>query len=111
VVVGEPGYASLRDRGLLEFDPQDPDPLRPQNTDEGWAAGLDTLGFGAAFLTGGMAAVRRQARRGRASQCGGAFVPVPARAATFNPIITVEPDPSFRPAEVEPLLEELQRRP
>ncbi|HEX6370871.1 MAG TPA: JAB domain-containing protein [Longimicrobium sp.] len=110
VIVGEPGYASLRELGLLEFDAHDPDPLRPQNTDEGWAAGLDTLKFGAAFLSGGMAAVRRQARRGAASRCRRAFVPVPARAATLNPIITIEPDPSLRPEEVEPLLEELQRR-
>jgi DNA repair protein RadC len=110
VVVGEPGHASLRDLGLLEFDADDPDPLRPQNTDEGWVAGLDTLKFGAAFLSGGMAAVRRQARRGIPSRCGRAFVPVPARGATLNPMITVEPDPSLRPEEVEPLLEEIQRR-
>jgi DNA repair protein RadC len=110
VIVGEPGYASLRDLGLLEFDPHDPDPLRTQNTDEGWAAGLDTLKFGAAFLAGGMAAVRRTARRELKSGGGRAFVPVPTRAATLNPIITVEPDPLLRPEEVEPLLEELQRR-
>ncbi len=110
VIVGEPGYASLRALGLLEFDPHDPDPLRTQNTDEGWAAGLDTLRFGAAFLAGGMTAVRRMARRELKSGGGRAFVPVPARAATLNPIITVEPDPLLRPEEVEPLLEELQRR-
>ncbi|WP_420128134.1 JAB domain-containing protein [Longimicrobium sp.] len=110
VVVGEPGYASLRDLGLLEFDPHDPDPLRTQNTDEGWAAGLDTLKFGAAFLAGGMTAVRWQARREVKPGGGRAFVPVPARAATLNPMITVEPDPSLRPEEIEPLLEELQRR-
>jgi DNA repair protein RadC len=110
VVVGEPGYASLRALGLLEFDPRDPDPLRTQNTDEGWTAGLDTLKFGAAFLSGGIAAVRRQARRDRRPRRGRVFVPVPARIATLNPMITVEPDPSLRPEEVEPLLEELQRR-
>lgn len=56
------------------------------------------------------AAVRRQARRGAQARCGRAFVPVPARSATLNPMVTVEPDPSVRPEEVEPLLEEFQRR-
>jgi DNA repair protein RadC len=110
VVVGDPGCASLRDLGLLELDPRDPDSLRAMNTDEGWAASLENLKFGAAFVSGGMRAVRQTARGSLKSGGERAFVPVPARSATLNPMITVEPDSSLRPEEVEPLLEALQRR-
>lgn len=110
VIVGDPGIASLREMGLLEFDPSDPDPLSARHTDQGWAAGLGSLKFGAAFLSGGMTSVRRQARRALKRRDGRGFLPAPARCATLNPTITIEPDPSLRPSEMEPLLEELQRR-
>jgi DNA repair protein RadC len=110
VIVGDPGYASLRTLGLLEFDPDDPDPLEAQNTDEGWLAGLQVLGLGSIFLAGGMAAVRQQARDGLKPESGRGFVAPSGRNAILSPMITVEPDPALRPGELEPLLEELQRR-
>jgi hypothetical protein len=110
VIVGDPGYASLREMGLLEFDAHNPDPLETRNTDEGWVAGLEPLRLGATLLSGGMAAVRREARRERRSLNGRGFLPVPMRRAVLEPVITIAPDPSLRPREIEPLLEELQRR-
>lgn len=110
VIVGDPGYASLRTMGLLEFDPDDPDPLEARNTDEGWMAGLEALRLGSTFLAGGMGAVRQQARDCLELDCGRGFVAPSGRNAILSPMITVEPDPGLRPGELEPLLEELQRR-
>jgi hypothetical protein len=36
------------------------------------------------------------------------FLAVPGRTVTLNPIITVRPDPTLRPGEIEPLLGRLQ---
>jgi DNA repair protein RadC len=110
VIVGDPGYVSLRQAGLLEFDPDDPDPLQARNTDEGWLAGLEPLRLGARLLSGGMAAVRGDAVRDGPPRDSRGFVPVPARHATLSPVITVEPDAALRPRDLEPLLEEVQRR-
>lgn len=110
VIMGDPGYVSLRQAGLLEFDPEDPDPLQARNTDEGWLAGLEPLRVGAKLLSGGMAAVRADALRDVLPRDGRGFVPVPARHATLSPVITIEPDPAVRPRDLDPLLEEAQRR-
>jgi DNA repair protein RadC len=110
VIVGDPGHTSLRELDLLEFDAGNPDPLGARNTDEGWVAGLEPLRLGAALLSGGMAAVRREGRREHRSADSRGFLPVPMRRALFEPVITVEPDPSLRPRDLEPLLEDLQRR-
>jgi DNA repair protein RadC len=110
VIIGDPGIASLSEMGLLEFDPHNPDPLDARHTDEGWATGLEALKFAAALRSGGMPSIRRQAKRALKRRDQRGFLPAPARCATLNPTITVEPDPSLRPGELEPLLEELQRR-
>lgn len=110
VIVGDPGYASLRGLDLLEFDAHNPDPLGARNTDEGWVAGLEPLRLGAALLTGGMAAIRREARRKLKAPNGRGFLPVPMRRVLLEPVITVEPHPSLRPRDLEPLLEDVQRR-
>lgn len=110
VIVGDPGYASLRSLGLLEFDPDDPDPLEARNTDEGWLAGLEALRLGSTFLAAGMEAVRQEARDGLEPRCGRGYVAPSGRNAILSPMIIVEPDPALRPGELEPLLEELQRR-
>ncbi|HEY0015500.1 MAG TPA: JAB domain-containing protein [Longimicrobium sp.] len=110
VIVGDPGAASLREMGLLEFDPQNPDPLEARNTDEGWMAGLEPLKLGAAFLAGGLPAVRQQARCEFHREDGRGFVAPHGRHAILAPLITLQPDPALRPGEIEPMLEELQRR-
>jgi hypothetical protein len=109
VVVGEHGHASMRELGLLRFDPDARHASRRTITDEQWSPLLTRLQRGAALLAGGMPAVKTTAQKepGRSER---AFVPTPDRAATIHSTINVEPDPALRPGELEPLLEELRQR-
>ncbi len=109
VVVGEHAHASMRELGLLKFDPDARHANRRMTTDERWSPLLARLQRGAALLASGMSAVKTTTEK-KSSSSGRAFVPTPERAATINSTIVVEPDPALRPGELEPLLEELRQR-
>jgi DNA repair protein RadC len=109
VVVGEHGHASMRELGLLKFDPDARHTSRRMTTDERWSPLLARLQRGAALLAGGMSAAKTTAQK-KSRRYERAFVPTPDRAATIHSTISVEPDPALRPGELEPLLEELRQR-
>jgi DNA repair protein RadC len=109
VVVGDHAHASMRELGLLKFDPDGRHASRRMITDERWSPLLAKLERCAALLAGGMAAVKEIDRK-KPRRSKRAFVPTPDRAATLHVTIPVEPDASLRPGELEPLLEELRQR-
>jgi hypothetical protein len=109
IVVGEHCHASMRELGLLKFNPDARHASRRMTTDERWSPLLARLQRGAVLLGREMPAVESTVPK----DSGGserAFVPTPNRTATIHSTITVEPDPALRPGELEPLLEELRQR-
>lgn len=89
VVVGDPGYASLCDLKLIP-----PESLiqggYEAEEDVEWAE--DGTDLESRTCTAGAPA----------------FLAVPDRTVTLNPIVTVQPDPALRPGEIEPLIRRLQ---
>jgi DNA repair protein RadC len=100
VIVGDPGWASLRSSGLIQVSVPGMDDL---DDDEEWT------GVGGTRQEDPAANVETlldQAGEPRPP----AFLAVPGRTVTLNPIITIRPDPSLRPYELEPLLSSVQNR-
>jgi DNA repair protein RadC len=89
VVVGDPGHTSLRDLRLMPPESMAPGDCDAEE-DVQWAEEESDLG----------------SRIGAAG--GPAFLAVPDRTVTLNPIITVQPDPGLRPGQIEPLVRRLQ---
>lgn len=89
VVVGDPGHASLRDLRLMPPESMALGGGEPEEDME-WAEEETGLGGGTRWPG------------------GPAFLAVPDRTVTLNPIITVQPDPALRPGEIEPLIGRLQ---
>lgn len=100
VIVGDPGWISLRSSRLIEVSVPGMD---DSDDEEGWSGIAGTRQEGPAAS---VEALLDQAGEPRPP----AFLAVPGRTVTLNPIITIRPDPSLRPYELEPLLASVQNR-
>jgi DNA repair protein RadC len=89
VVVGDPGHTSLLDLRLMPPESMAPSVCDAEEEVE-WIE------------------ERRELATRTDTACGPAFLAVPDRTLTLNPIITIQPDPALRPGEIEPLIARLQ---